>query len=113
METTLASAVPRPVALARRRSARAALTASVLALLAAGNAIAIVWLWYHGGNVTKVHSQGELLTSIARITGLLGAYLALVQVILLARLRPLERLVGLDRLAVWHRWNAFACVCLV
>ena len=111
--TTLASAAPRPAALQRRSTARAALTASVLATLLVGNAIAIVWLWYHGGNVTKVHSQGELLTSIARITGLLGAYLALIQVILLARLRPLERLVGLDRLAVWHRWNGFACVWLI
>ena len=39
-----------------------------------------------------------MLTSVARITGLLGAYLALIQVILLARLAALERLVGFDRL---------------
>src|SRR5439155_10093238 len=47
----------------------------------------------------------DLLTSLGRITGLLGAYLALVQVLLLARLPPLERLVGFDRLTVWHRRN--------
>jgi predicted ferric reductase len=113
MDTTLAMATPRSTALPTRRSARAALVASALALVAVGNAAAIVWLWWHGGNVTQVHSQGELLTSIARITGLLGAYLALIQVVLLARLRPLERLVGLDRLAVWHRWNGFVCVWLI
>ncbi len=56
-----------------------------------------------------MHSTGELLTSIARITGLLGAYLALIQVLLLARLPLLERLVGFDRLTVWHRWNGHAC----
>ncbi|HEY5050730.1 MAG TPA: ferredoxin reductase family protein, partial [Acidothermaceae bacterium] len=87
------------------------LTVLWLALLA--NASVIVWLWYHGGNVTGVHSQGQLLTSIARITGLLGAYLALVQVILLARVRPLERLVGFDRLTVWHRWNGYATLWLI
>ena len=70
----------------------------------------IVWLWVHGGNVTDVHTTGELLTSIGRITGLLGAYLALIQVVLLARLPWLERLVGFDRLTVWHRWNGHACL---
>src|SRR5438067_245022 len=110
METIFARAVA--PALRRPRVARAWLTAVALALVAGGNAAAIVWLWYHGGNVTGVHSQGELLTSIARITGLLGAYSALLQVLLLARLAPLERLVGFDRLTVWHRWNGHACLYL-
>jgi predicted ferric reductase len=113
VETSVASAAPRVAPRVGGRTARATLTAWALAIFAAGNAAAIVWLWYEGGNVTHVHSQGEVLTSIARITGLLGAYLALIQVILLARLRPLERLVGLDRLAVWHRWNGFAVLWLV
>jgi predicted ferric reductase len=77
-----------------------------------GNAAVIVWLWIHGGNLTT-RSSGDVLTSIARITGLLAAYLALVQVVLLARLPVLERLVGFDRLSVWHRWNGHACVDLV
>ena len=77
-----------------------------------GNAAAIVWLWIHGGNLT-VHTTGDLLTSLARLTGLLSAYLALLQVLLLARLPWLERLVGLDRLSVWHRWNGHACIDLV
>ena len=78
-----------------RRVAPAAL---VLALVI-GNGLAIVWLWYHGGNVADVHSTADALTSIARITGLLSAYLALVQVILLARLPALERAIGFDRLS--------------
>jgi predicted ferric reductase len=77
-----------------------------------GNAAVIVWLWIHGGNLTT-RSSGDVLTSVARITGLLAAYLALVQVVLLARLPVLERLVGFDRLSVWHRWNGHACVDLV
>jgi predicted ferric reductase len=67
----------------------------------------------HGGNVSDVHGTGELLTSIGRLTGLLAAYAALLQVVLLARIRWLERLVGFDRLTVWHRWNGHACLDLV
>lgn len=93
--------------------ARRVVPAAVVSLLVVGNGIAIVWLWYHGGNVTKVHSTADALTSIARITGLLSAYLALVQVILLARLPALERAVGFDRLSRWHRWNGHVCIDLV
>ena len=89
------------------------LAAGLIWLVLVGNAVAIVWLWYHGGNVTGVHSTGESLTSIARITGLLGAYLALVQVLLLSRLPALERLTGFDRLTVWHRWNGHAVLYLI
>jgi predicted ferric reductase len=71
-----------------------------------------VWLWIHGGNL-DVHSAGDVLTSIGRLTGLLSAYSALVQVILLARLPWLERVVGFDRLSIWHRWNGHACIYLV
>jgi predicted ferric reductase len=91
----------------RRAAALAILWAVLL-----GNAAVIVWLWVHGGNL-HVHSTGDLLTSIGRLTGLLGAYLALIQVVLLARLHVLERLVGFDRLTVWHRWNGHACIDLI
>jgi predicted ferric reductase len=81
--------------------------------LVAANVALIVWLWAHGGNVTQVHSTGDLLVSIARLTGLLGAFSALLQVLLLARIPWLERTVGFDRLTVWHRWNGHACLYLV
>jgi predicted ferric reductase len=90
-----------------------AATRLALWLVVAGNAAAIVWLWLHGGGVGKVHTTGDLLTSLGRITGLLGAYLALIQVLLLARLPWLERLVGLDRLSIWHRWNGHATLDLI
>lgn len=78
-----------------------------------GNAAGLIWMWWHGGNVTRVHTTGEALTSAARITGLISAYLALIQVVLLSRLPFLERLAGFDRLTVWHRWNGHACLDLV
>jgi predicted ferric reductase len=84
----------------------------MLAVVVAGNAAVIAWLWVHGGNLHP-HSTGELLTGIGRLTGLLGAYLALIQVVLLARLPVLERVVGFDRLTVWHRWNGHVCIDLI
>ncbi|MDX6427167.1 MAG: hypothetical protein QOD52_2572 [Gaiellaceae bacterium] len=86
---------------------------TVVGLVILGNAAFITWLWVHGGNVTKVHTTGEILTSIARLTGLWSAYLALIQVVLLARLPALERVVGFDRLSRWHRWNGHVCIDLV
>ena len=53
------------------------------------------------------------MISLARITGLLGAYLALIEVALLARLPWLERMVGFDKLTNWHRWNGHACLWLI
>ena len=81
--------------------------------IVAANVALMVWLWWHGGNVTHVHSTGDFLVSIARITGLLGAFSALLQVLLLARIPWVERSVGFDRLTVWHRWNGHACLYLV
>ena len=87
--------------------------ATGVGLVIVGNAAVITWLWVNGGNVTKVHTSGQILTSIARITGLWSAYLALIQVVLLARLPALERVVGFDRLSRWHRWNGHVTIDLV
>jgi predicted ferric reductase len=95
------------------RRAPSTIAALLAGGLMAGNLLLIVWLWAHGGNVTHVHSTGDLLTSIARLTGLVGAYSALIQVLFLARIPWVERAVGFDRLTVWHRWNGHACLYLV
>jgi predicted ferric reductase len=74
------------------------------------NAGVIVWLWYRNGGVSSVHGLGDLWTTIGRITGLLGGYFLLIQVLLLARL---PWLVGFDRMTVWHRRNGKFCLYLV
>src|SRR5947209_11788069 len=79
--------------------------AAALWLAFAANAAAVVWLWLNGGGVSAVHGTGDALTSVGRVTGLVGTYLALVQLLLMARIPWLERLVGFDRLTVWHRRN--------
>jgi len=107
----LADRLPRAVA-GSSPALRRTLGLALVWALVLGNAGAIVWLWVHGGNL-HVKNTGELLTSLARITGLVSAYLALIQVVLLARLPALERLVGFDKLTVWHRWNGHATIDLV
>jgi predicted ferric reductase len=104
---------PRVSSLSRPRAGRRLATSTAVWAFVAGNAALMIWLWVHGGNVSDDLTTGELLTGLARITGLLGAYSALLQVLLLARLPPVERLFGFDRLTVWHRWNGHACLDLV
>lgn len=102
-----------PLARGHGRRVRVAAAAWAVWLIVAVNAAVIVWLWLHGGGISAVHGLGDLWTSIGRITGLLSAYLALVQVLLLARLTWIERLTGFDRLTVWHRLNGKICLGLV
>jgi predicted ferric reductase len=106
------------LALERSPAGTRAPSASLLVGLAVwgillGNAVLILWLWWHGGNVVGVKTAGEALTSVARITGLFAAYLALVLVLLLGRLPWLDRLAGLDRLSFWHRVLGHATLYLV
>jgi predicted ferric reductase len=104
---------PRMSSLARPRTGRRLATSAVVWAFVAGNAVLMVWLWVHGGNFSDDLTTGQLLTSLARITGLLGAYSALLQVLLLARLPAVEQLFGFDRLTVWHRWNGHLCLDLI
>jgi predicted ferric reductase len=89
------------------------LGAGDLWLLFAANALVIVALWARSGAFDGIGDPGMALTSLGRLTGLLGSYLALVQVLLLARVRWLERLAGFDTLAVWHRRNGKLCLLLL
>ncbi|MCW3067303.1 MAG: oxidoreductase FAD/NAD(P)-binding domain protein [Solirubrobacterales bacterium] len=97
----------------RRDSHARRLVATLLWGVVLVNGGVAVWLWLRGGGLTAAHNGADRLTSAGRITGMLGGYLALVQVLLLARLPALERLVGFDRLTVWHRRNGKVCLYLV
>lgn len=97
---------------ARRRGLRL-LAGRVLALAMAANIAAMIWLWAQGGGISSVNSLAALLTSGGRITGLLGADLLLVQILLMARLPFLEWAAGFDRLAAWHRVNGRLCLLLI
>ncbi|HEX2105567.1 MAG TPA: ferric reductase-like transmembrane domain-containing protein [Solirubrobacteraceae bacterium] len=83
-----------------------------VAVLVAANAVAVAGLWWRQGGVREVHDLAGLLTSLGRLTGLLGAFLALVQLLLLARIPVLEA-AGLERVSAWHRRNGIACLALL
>ena len=59
------------------------------------------------------HDTASLLVGLGRVSGLLGAYLVLVELLLLARLPLLERVAGFDRLTAWHRRIGRACLTLL
>jgi predicted ferric reductase len=70
-------------------------------LVLAAGAAAIVVMWWV--DPTPIHGAGPAVTAAGRLAGLLGAYLVLVQLLLMGRLDWFERAVGFDRLTAWHR----------
>jgi predicted ferric reductase len=83
---------------------------AVLALISAG-AVAALLLWWH--DTPSINGFGDWLTNAGRITGLLAGYGVVVLVALMARIPPLERGIGADRLARWHARGGRYTVSLV
>jgi ferredoxin-NADP reductase/DMSO/TMAO reductase YedYZ heme-binding membrane subunit len=82
----------------------------VLSLIGLG-AIAIVALWWM--DTPPFQGMGDLLTGAGDILGLLGSYGFVVLVALMARLPPLERGIGADRLARWHAMGGRYVITLI
>jgi ferredoxin-NADP reductase/DMSO/TMAO reductase YedYZ heme-binding membrane subunit len=83
-----------------------------LGVLVAANAVAVIGLWWRQRGIAEIHDAAGLLTSLGRVTGMLGALLALVQLLLIARIPVLDA-VALDRVNGWHRRNGTACLVLL
>jgi predicted ferric reductase len=64
-------------------------------------ALGVVAMWW--SDPTSLGDLGAEVTGAGRLAGLLGAYLVLVQLLLMSRLPWFERAVGFDRLTAWHR----------
>ena len=99
---------PAPVRL-RNRPGRIS-PRGVLAVIVAG-AIVVIALWWH--STPGVHGLGGWLTGAGEILGLLCGYGVVVLVALMARLPPLERGLGTDKLARWHAMGGRYIVSLV
>ena len=99
-------AAPHPAAVAPPRAHPNA----VLAAIGAG-AVAVLALWWH--NTPSLHGLGDWLTNAGRITGLMAGYGVVILVALMARIPPLERGVGADKLARWHAMGGRYTVSLV
>ena len=72
---------------------------ATLALISAGTA-AVIALWWH--STRTIVGPGGALTTLGEGLGLLAGYGVVVAVLLMARLPPVDRGVGPDRLARWH-----------
>jgi predicted ferric reductase len=83
---------------------------AVLGAIATG-ALATLLLWWH--DTPQISGFGDWLTNAGRVTGLLAGYGVVVLVALMARLPPLERGIGADRLARWHAMGGRYTVSLV
>ena len=89
--------------------ARESLVASLVALGAAG----VIYMWWRDTAPASVDGLGPWLTAAGRVTGLVGTYLIVVEVLLMGRVPWLDRMIGMDRLAVWHRRNGEYAICLL
>jgi predicted ferric reductase len=83
---------------------------AVQAVIGAG-VLAVIVLWWH--STPDVSGLGGWLTGAGEILGLLCGYGVVVLVALMARLPPLERGIGTDRLARWHAMGGRYVVSLV
>jgi predicted ferric reductase len=105
----------RRVSPSRDRAVRILVSALVWAFVL-GNVAALCWLWVANHNLDFSFAPNywaALWTRLGGLTGLLGGFLALVQVLLLARLPFLGRTIGFDHLTLWHRWNGYLVLVLV
>jgi predicted ferric reductase len=82
----------------------------VLTVIIAG-AIAVLGLWWH--STPGVHGLGGYLTGAGQVLGLLCGYGVVILFALMARLPPLERGLGTDKLARWHAMGGRYVVSLV
>jgi predicted ferric reductase len=86
--------------------ARIVLPIVVLAVILLG-LVGLIFLWWR--STLFMNTTGGLLTEIGEIFGLLAGYAIVILVALMARLPPLEKAIGTDRLARWHatggRWT--------
>ncbi|MHB1930479.1 MAG: ferric reductase-like transmembrane domain-containing protein, partial [Acidimicrobiales bacterium] len=51
----------------------------------------------------SLHARGGGIIFAGNITGMVGTYLVLLQVLLASRIAPVEHLLGLDGIIRWHR----------
>jgi predicted ferric reductase len=98
----------------RRPPARSAWsTPDVAYVVFVANAVIIVGFWWFSSGFEITRNASDLFNGIGRVTGLLGTYLVLWQLLFMARLPWLEHAFGLERMAVLHKWNGYLAIGLL
>ncbi len=82
------------------------------ALYAAG-VLAIMIFWYRATGRTSTPDVSSVELAIGNITGLVGSYAVLWQLVLLSRLTFLENVFGLETITRLHKWNGYAALILL
>ena len=82
-------------------------------VVVAANCFVVIGLWLRHGGLHTIGTPGGPLTAAGQVLGLVGTYAVLVELLLMSRIGWLERSIGFDRLAVWHRWAGFSAVTLL
>jgi len=77
------------------------------------NAAVILAFWWFSSGFEITRGLADALNGLGRVTGLLGTYFVLWQLLLMARLPTLEDAFGLERMAVLHKWNGYLSIGLL
>ena len=77
------------------------------------NAVVIVAFWWFSSGFEIARNASDAFNGIGRVTGLLGTYLVLWQLLFMARLPWLEQAFGLERMAILHKWNGYLAIGLL
>jgi len=77
------------------------------------NTMAILAFWWLSSGFEITRTSSDAFNGLGRVTGLLGTYLVLWQLLFMARLPWLERAFGLERMAVLHKWNGYLVIALL
>ena len=83
----------------------------VVVLTAIGLVVAGMWV-VHGG-LDRLGTPAGLATGLGHVTALIGTYLALAQIVLMARVPWVDHVVGSDRLMAWHRRLGIGTITLI
>ena len=88
-------------------------TPEVAYVVFAANAVVVVGFWWFSSGFEITRNASNLFNGLGRVTGLLGTYLVLWQLLFMARLPWLEHAFGLERMAVLHKWNGYLAIGLL
>jgi predicted ferric reductase len=83
----------------------------VAVLLAVG--LLVVGMWVVHGGLDRLATPAAVATGLGQVTALAGTYLALAQIVLMARVPWIDHVVGSDRLMAWHRWLGVGTITLI
>jgi predicted ferric reductase len=77
------------------------------------NALVILGFWWFSSGFEITRNASDAFNGLGRVTGLLGTYLVLWQLLFMARVPWLEHSFGLERMAVLHKWNGYLVIGLL